>query len=583
MNKLLKSAVCFLLAISLLVPVFSAAGVRQDNSLSVFVASDIHYRPQSLLGPIGQQNGLPGDPLYAHVNTKAMLTYEADAVIDEFLKQFEQSSAKYLLIPGDLSENGYWGEHLGIAQKLREFKARTGKKIFIIPGNHDIRTSASDNRLNLSDFLSVYADIGYDETLARHEGSASYTAELDGGYRLIAIDDCAYREDAFRMSQNLHDWIKQQAQQAEKDGKKLIGMIHHSVLDHLGVQGAAGEMVMLDNWKTVASEFADWGIQYVFTGHIHANDISTAVSDKGSRIYDIETDSLITYPNGYREVNFSDTSVRIKTDYIQSIDTSLLPDGYNQAQLDLLENDFPAYSLGYFKAATKSYANEIPEATKKLAGLLKLKQGTKGYDALSSVLNIIGDSLSLPLYNSGNTAQVDSVEEIAALAGIKIAASDYDNFLELAGTIFSHHYAGDENLDYNSVEVKLFRQCLNAALVYSLTNIPVSAANTLFSGIGLPDMGFNIKNNIYTQTAKAVYMKTAAKTMMNGFIEPFAEVLTKDAYAPGDLNVTLEPYGSAGKAESNAVIISEQKSVWKILYKLLLAVLNAVKALFVQA
>ena len=71
MNMLIKRILCIVAVFSLLLPgAVCPAAERADSSLSIWVASDIHYRPPRLLGPIAEQDGLPGDPLYAHVNTK---------------------------------------------------------------------------------------------------------------------------------------------------------------------------------------------------------------------------------------------------------------------------------------------------------------------------------------------------------------------------------------------------------------------------------------------------------------------------------------------------------------------------------
>ena len=96
LKKILKSFSCVLLCFALLLPLVGAAA-RAEQPLSVWVASDIHYKPLSSLAPVDEANTLPGDPLYSHVNDKGMLAHEADAIIYEFLSRFEQSSAKYLL------------------------------------------------------------------------------------------------------------------------------------------------------------------------------------------------------------------------------------------------------------------------------------------------------------------------------------------------------------------------------------------------------------------------------------------------------------------------------------------------------
>lgn len=580
MKKAFKASLCILLSVLLLIPVIGVTAKVQEP-LSVWVASDIHYNPPSAMGPIEEQDALPGDPLYNHVNGKGMLTYETDAIINEFLARFEKSSAKYLLIAGDISEEGQWAEHLGIAKILNEFKARTGKKIFVIPGNHDIRTSASGGRLDLSDFLTVYENLGYSDALVRHGSSGSYTAELDSEYRLLAIDACIYREDGSKVSPELLAWIEAQVKQAKTDGKKLIGMVHHNVLDHFGIESVAGNMLCLDNYRENATKFADWGIKYFFTGHEHANDISKAVSEKGNRVYDVETGSLITYPNGYREVTFSGSDVRIKTDYIDKIDVSYLPAGYNQAKLDLIQSDFSAYSYGYFKSSLVSVAYDMPYNTGRIAGSLKIEEGTAAYEALTEVMNNIADALKLPLYDTAGTPAIDSVEEIAKKAGITLEHSDYKNALEIAGAIYASHYAGDESIPYNSPEVTLFRQSFNAALVYALTNIPVSTANSLFAGIGLPLSGLNLQDNLYTPTAKKIYMKTAAKLIFIEFVKPLLNSVTSDTYAPGDLNVTLEPYGASWDLAGRTAIITDTGYVLNIIVRLLGIVLNSVKALFI--
>lgn len=577
MKKILKSFSCVLLCFALLLPLVGAAA-RAERPLSVWVASDIHYKPLSSLAPVDEANTLPGDPLYSHVNDKGMLAHEADAIIYEFLSRFEQSSAKYLLIPGDLSQEGHWDEHLGLAQILNEFKQRTGKKIFVIPGNHDIRTSASGGRLDLSDFLSIYADLGYSDALAQHDGSGSYTAELDDGYRLLALDACIYREDGSQVTPDLLAWIEVQVNQAKQDGKKLVGMVHHSVLEHFGIQSLAGNMLCLENYRENANKFADWGIKVFFTGHGHANDISMAVSANGNRIYDIETGCLLTYPNAYREVSFSNSAVDVKTHYVDTIDISYLPPGYNQAQLDLIQHDFPTYSYNYFTASIIRAAYDLPQNASKFARKLKIEEGTPAYEALATMLDTLADALKLPLYDRAGTPEVDSVEEIAAKAGVTLQQSDYRNMLGIFGVIYAEHYAGDENLPYDSVEVTLFRQSFNAVIVYALTNIPISVANTLFVSLGLPASGFHLADKIYTPFAKRIYMETAAKLVFVELMKPLLNSFTTDNYAPGDLNETLEPYGANWGLTGITVRITDAGYIFDIIFKLFGIVISAIKA-----
>ncbi len=577
MKKRFHNVLCLLLATAMLLPTAHAYAFSENEAdLTVYVASDIHYRPFESLGPIEEQNNLPGDSLYAHCNTKGMLSYEAGAIIDEFLAKFEASNAKYLLIPGDISEDGFWDEHLTLAQKLREFQNRTGKKIFLIPGNHDIRTSDSRNRLNLSDFLEIYADIGFDETLTHHEGSASYTADLDGGYRLLAVDACIYREDGATISNDLMAWIEEQVKKANADGVKLICMMHHSLLEHFAIEPVGGNQLCVENYMDVATRFADWGIKYVFTGHEHANDISTAVTNNNNRIFDIETCSLITYPCAYRVIDFSKAGVDIKTEYIDSIDTSLLPAGYSAEQLSLIQNDFVSYSFGCLRAGLRSFAYDVNELTPKVAKSLKIEAGTKEYDAVYMVMTVLGEALRLPMYDTSGTEQIDSIDEIVKAADLKLEQNSYKDVIDVVAVIYGGHYAGDETLSMDSLEVKLLGQGLNAALVYTMMNVPVRTANIVLNSLDFSAEGFTTNEYIYTAAAKLVYAKGASKAIIKAYFEPIAGGLINDISIPDDLNVCLEPYGETGDLSGNTVDITPIAKISDILIKLLQAVLNSV-------
>lgn len=572
MRKSLRSATGIALVISLLLSMVLFAGAApSEQDLKVAVASDIHYRPPEALTPMAETHYLPGDPVFHHANTKGMLTYEADAVIDEFLAKTEASGVEFLLIPGDLSEDGFWEEHRGIAKKLRDFQARSGIQVFVLPGNHDIRTSDSRNRLNLSDFLDVYADLGYDKTLARHEGTASYTAELSGVYRLIAIDACVYRQDTSLITPDLFAWVEAQVLAAKNDGKKLVAMTHFNVLAHFGLEGFVSGLLCVDQNRTLATALADWGVKYIFTGHEHANDISHAVSQKGNKIFDIETGSLITYPNAWREVTFSAESFKLETKYVESIDTSLLPDGFSQAQIDLLKSDFQAYSLNYFRAGFKSYAQMIPGLTATLAEKLKVAEGTAGYAAIDAAVMAIADAANLPFYDSG-TPETDSVAEIAKKAGITLLPSEYVNLLDLAGAMYAGHYAGNENYPMDSAEVRLFGSAVNAVLVSVLINMPTQAANALLTAIGLPAPGFST-DGATAMAARRIYRQNGAKVFTRELVKMLGEGIFSDWSTPDDLNVTLEPFdakqdlrGRADKITDFTLIFDTVLRVFRMVY-----------------
>jgi len=538
MKRTYRALLSALLALSLLLSLAPWAGAA-DEALKIFVAADIHYRPYSELTPLSEANNVD-DPIFRHAGSSSMLVYEGGAIIDAFLKAAQAAGAKYIFLAGDHSQDGHWAEHEGLVKILKAFQGRTGIQIFVVPGNHDIRTSASRGRLDVGDFVRLYADFGYNQALARREEDASYTAELGGGYRLLAIDAILYREDASVITPALFDWIEAQLEQAKKDGKKVIAMTHFNVLEHFLVEGFVVGQLCIDQYRKLSAMLADAGVKYVFTGHEHTNDIAYAATPKGSKIYDIETGSLTSYPNAYREVVFSDRSVKVTTRYVDRIDTSLLPKGFSRAQLDRMKKDFPGYSLGYHRAVFRGYSKSISGLTGALAGALKMKEGSPGYQAVGAAVDALAAAASLPLYG-----ETGSVEAIAAKAGVTLDKSDYVNILDIAGVIYAGHYAGNENTPVESLELRLFGQAFNAVLASALAEMPVRSANALFAAVGAPWPALPAPGLPLTLAARRIYMRTPAKIVTREFLRLLGEGMFVDWSAPDDLNAELEPYGAS--------------------------------------
>lgn len=552
MKRLSKSAVSILLAAWLLFPAafFAAAAAREaGNPLKLLVASDIHYRALSELPPLREVNDLPGDPMFRHANTKGLLRYEADAILEAFFQKAQESGANYLLLPGDLCEN-HLEDHLALARKLRAFKKRSGIEVFVLPGNHDIKAVDSPDGFDLGDFLKIYAPFGYDKALVRRAGDASYTAELDDTYRLLAIDGCVHGTSDSLVTPELFAWVEAQLRAAREDGKRLIAMTHFNVLEHYMLEGFADGSLCIDGHRRLATALADGGVKYVFTGHGHANDIAYTQTKQGNKLFDIETGSLITYPLAWREVTFSDVGVRLEAKYIDKIDTSLLPKGFSKAQLSAMKFDFPQYSYDFFKAGFRSYAYQIPQITRRLARTLKIPEGTAAYEAIGRLFDALMDAANLPMYG-----ETGSVEAIAQQAGVAIAPGGYPYPLDLAGAIYAGHFAGNEHYPVDSPQVRLLGQAFNAVLVALL-----------------PDSG-----PLTTLAARAIYMPNPAKRVTWELANTLAQGILTDWSAPDDLNATLEPYGEQWELDGYAVKSTEFAFALDIVLMVCRLVLNSIK------
>jgi hypothetical protein len=155
-------------------------------------------------------------------------------------------------------------------------------------------------------FATLYAGFGYGDALARDPNSLSYVAEPVLGLWILAMDATHPERntngapftggyfDAPRL-----DWIISQLAAARSQGKYVIGLMHHGILEHYTGQKTLFPEYVLDDYPAVSQLFASYGMKVVFTGHYHAQDVVQASFNEGS-LYDIETGSVVTYPCPYR-------------------------------------------------------------------------------------------------------------------------------------------------------------------------------------------------------------------------------------------------------------------------------------------
>lgn len=343
-GKISLKIISVVLAIALVfasVPMIVSA---DTSSIRFGVISDIHYYPQSLKGE-------KGEVWQTFLKNKHKEYDDLDSLVenalDGVLRNAAEDGSTYVLIPGDLTKDGEYEGHVALAEKFRAFEEETGIPVFVIPGNHDVNNSNActfENGIQEparittpEEFREIYADFGYNEADSvfvpeegKKGGMLSYTKVL-GGYKLIAIDSCMYSEDNGaednehmtdgRIAEGLLEWIVDECESAEEEGLTVVAMQHHNLIPHMAIEEATFWPFVVQEWLKVAETYADAGLHYIFTGHLHADDLASHVSDSGEAIHDILTPTLSGYPNYYKIVDFvSDGSNITMNDQTLDID-----------------------------------------------------------------------------------------------------------------------------------------------------------------------------------------------------------------------------------------------------------------------
>ncbi len=461
----MKKFIAILLTLSFVFSICSvsvSAAEKDAPDISYAVASDLHFN-----FPDEELEWFSEDPIYGYANRRAAMENESGLIIDEFLNQCaEDENIQFVLIAGDLADNGKadYTEHVAVAEKLKEFEEKSGKSVYVIPGNHDVCNPGDDDDTDLARFMEIYADFGYDKALTRDLPYASYTADLGEKYRLIALDSndpSKSTEDG--MNDHKVQWVVDQAELAYEEGRYPILMMHHNLLDHLPMQRLLSHDFIIRNHTITAERWANSGIKLVFSGHEHCSDATTYISTIGNTISDFATTSLTMYPLQYRYIEMREETITYKAKTVDKIDTDklqkMIPD-YTPDQIDAMNNGLNEFAKNFLKNGVEWRLER---------GFLDEQLGISPddiyYDLVRDAIDALNDVLNMPLYGKC------SAQELGRKYGIEIPDSNYKDGWDVATELVSAHYAGCEDYPLSGRDVTLLMRLVSIILKTELAMV----------------------------------------------------------------------------------------------------------------
>lgn len=429
-----------------------------EGRVKISLMSDTHVLPKELIAD---------NPAYTRaMHADRKLFTQSQGIFDEAIRLAEVNDSEIIMIPGDLTKDGEKQSHEYVSSKLEAWKSgreAKGKKAayFVIPGNHDINnhdgydfTTYNNGKVDLAGltthtmFNSMYKSLyegaelyinseEYNSYMANHQGvaeghgSSSYAKHIDldesiegkSGLTVIGIDTSINTADvtpngedshitAGTMGAKLYQWAKKQVIEAKKRNDVVFLLSHHGYIPHFVKEPELLKEYLLNEWdekcydgKRPAEAFADLGVSYVFTGHMHAQDIAKVVSKEGNTIYDIETGSTVTYPCPIRHLELNNAiatenpghDLDVKTDYIKNI-TYTDSDGSQKNITDLTEfakgsviNEDLLVGASGALFTSELYKNLSRDLSKSITGLLE--KGVSPEDSHQKLSDYLWDNL----------------------------------------------------------------------------------------------------------------------------------------------------------------------------------------------
>lgn len=254
---------------------------------------------------------------------------ETPAIIDAGFKQIaDDKETNIILIPGDLVYRGEYQSNIGLRNRLYKLKEQ-GKKIYLITARHDYDDNDSfefdgDKMLPVKamprdELRDFYKDFGFDGAISEHKESMSYVAQLADGIRLLALNCDGDCKDFKGLWDNQMKWALEQIEDAHRTGNYIFAMTHYPLLPFSPIMNLISDSHLTD-WEKRANQFADAGLDLIFTGHMHAQAVTEYVTENGNKITDVQTGCFVGCPCAYRKVTIKDSTADIKSYTINDFD-----------------------------------------------------------------------------------------------------------------------------------------------------------------------------------------------------------------------------------------------------------------------
>ena len=525
---------------TLITPALAAQDLSSDGiDLKIAVMSDTHYLSPTMIKDT--------EDYTTALNSDRKILTESSYVNLKLLEAVREDKPDVLLVSGDLTKDGELEGHREFSARLQQVqKDVPGMKVYVINGNHDIRNENAKNfntadgkavpatRTQPEDFASVYDFVYSDESVVarytppegKESGQLSYVAKPCEGLTLIVLDTCCYSADNTSDNENEHEtrgemspelvaWATEQIKAAKAKGDRVIGMAHHGFVPHFSMEPDILKMYLIEDYDKIAAQLSDAGLEMIFTGHMHANDIAVLTTENGNTLYDIETGSNLTYPSPMRFVQLREVSgslvAAVNTlNHVGPVSFNNPATGKNQTIADVTE-------YGRERGFSADMLNTV--AGSFIGGFLKK-------------LNPVETSVSTWI----NNRIIANIQSIIS-EGVNIPVTDDKTLLDAVNYIYQSHLGGEDDGNYPDWVQAGLDKIKNGEILDQLLAI--------------------VKKHAFGDAASAVkfdnFFTKAVKAKINDYIYKIADSMGNDTNFPSDNDALIV---LNGKLNTSSVTLS---------------------------
>ena len=284
-----------------------------SDRLSMYILTDTHY--------LSKKMWVEGEPINGREKGDQIAIKSTPEILRSFFKKIvEDNDAEYVLITGDLINNG---DRISHEDFIGELKMLTdaGKKVLVTAATHDYAGLGDDEnifhpvyyrengcepaeRVYKTELPSLYFDFGHCYADSIDNESGSYSVPLGNGVRLIAIYDNGNGRSHCGLFDEGFSWLEKEIKRANEKGEWVFLAVHHPVIPPWPVYKGIAEFELFGGYEKLSRIMCENGVKVIFTGHTHVHGIKKYEDSEGRFFYDITTSALPSAAGRMRKVVF---------------------------------------------------------------------------------------------------------------------------------------------------------------------------------------------------------------------------------------------------------------------------------------
>lgn len=278
------------------------------NAVNFYLLTDTHYFATAL--------SAEGKAYEEYMTGELFFMRESSSIVKSVFNDIaNDNETNIVIIPGDLSKNGELASHKEFIAELYKLKA-CGKKLFVITAGHDFgewsNSYKGDESIRVEgtpfeELYNLYFDFGFKDALSVEMRTNSYVAEIADGVRLLALNCDSFGKQKGVIDEETLKWAKEQIDKSKADNAFMFAICHYPIIPPVEVFDFIKD-TRVENWREIATFLADNGVELALTGHMHIQSINEFVTEKGNRLIDICTSTLVGSPAKYRKIKIDENA-----------------------------------------------------------------------------------------------------------------------------------------------------------------------------------------------------------------------------------------------------------------------------------